>query len=367
MRCSNSSLLALVVAGAVSACGPTNPVTDGGNGGNGDGSVNPNVDAAWITDSAIPPDSSCGSQEEPIELIENGDPPDLLIVLDRSGSMLTPPGLLPIPGQPTKWDIMRQALSDIMIAKQNNINFGLLVFPSVGATDNLCGINGGTDVPIAPTNATAINNWLAGKTADGNTPAHLALQEALNVYNSIPVNSAGRYVLFATDGLPNCGGTPPVPDTDSGTETVNAVTALASTPNNIPTYVLGFGVSFLGLPVGVLDDAAQAGGVPKPGGPPYYYSADNAMELEQALNAIAGGIIVPTCEYSLASQPPDPDLVTVSMDGNAVPKDPNHQNGWDYYPDASTITFFGSYCSQIESGSVANVKFTFGCPGPVVP
>lgn len=367
MRRSNSGLLASVVAGAMFACGPTSPGVDGGGGGNSDGSSNPNVDAAWITDSSIPPDSSCGSQEEPIELISNGDPPDLLIVLDRSGSMNTPPGLFPIPGQPTKWQIMKQALSDIMVAKENNINFGLVVFPSVGATDPVCGVTGGVDVPIAAGNATAINNWLGPKSADGNTPAHLALGEALNIYNGLPVNDAGRYVLFATDGLPNCGGDPPVPDTDSGTETVNAVTALASAPNNIPTYVLGFGVSFLGLPVGVLDDAALAGGVPKPGGPPHYYSADNATELEQALNDIAGGIIVPSCEWTLASQPPDPDLVTVTIDGNPVPKDPNHQNGWDYYPDGSTITFFGSYCSQIESGSVGNVKFTFGCPGPVVP
>jgi len=336
--------------------------------GNVDGSNNPNVDGASFTDSMIPGDSSCGSQEEPIELTENGDPPDLLIVLDRSGSMNVPPGLIPIPGQPTKWQIMKQALSDIMIAKQNNINFGLVVFPSVGAADPVCGVTPGIDVPIAPGNAMAINSWLAPKTADGNTPAHLSLQDALNIYNGLPTNPAGRYVLFATDGLPNCGGTPSVPDTDSGTETVAAVTSLAGTPNDIKTYVLGFGVGLpLGIPAGVLDDAALAGEVPRPGGPPHYYEANDATQLEQALNAIAGGIIVPTCEWSLASQPPDPDLVTVTIDGTPVPRDTGHANGWDYHPDASTITFFGSYCAQIESGAVANVRFTFGCPGPVVP
>jgi hypothetical protein len=31
-----------------------------------------------------------------------------------------------------------------------------------------------------------------------------------------------------------------------------------------------------------------------------------------------------------------------------------------------TITFFGSYCEQIESGTVTEVSFVPGCPGPVV-
>lgn len=364
---SRAALFGLSLAVAASACGPTSPGIDGGGNGSVDGSQTA-VDGAAFRDSSIPPDASCGVQEEPIELTELGEPPDLLIVLDRSGSMNTPPGLFPIPGQPTKWQIIKQALSDIMIAKQANINFGMMVFPSIGAADTLCGVTPGIDVPIAPMNATAINAWLGPKAADGNTPAHLSLQDALSVYASLPVNPAGRYVLFATDGLPNCGGDPPVADQASDSETVAAVAALAAAPNDIKTYVLGFGLNLpLGIPAGVLDDAALAGQVPKPGGPPHYYEANNATELEQALNDIAGGIIVPTCEYALASQPPDPDLVTVTIDGTPVPKDPNHNNGWDYYPDSSTITFFGSYCSQIESGAVANVRFTFGCPGPIVP
>jgi hypothetical protein len=49
-----------------------------------------------------------------------------------------------------------------------------------------------------------------------------------------------------------------------------------------------------------------------------------------------------------------------------VPRDPSHTNGWDYHPDDMTITFFGSYCTQIEGGSFAGVEFIYGCPGPVV-
>src|SRR5262249_53084843 len=171
----------------------------------------------------------------------------------------------------------------------------------------------------------------------------VALGSALTYYNQIPVNTAGRYVLFATDGLPNCLGG--VPDAESNDATVAAVTALHNA--GIPTFVLGFGLG--PIPVGVLDQAAVAGGKPKPGFP-RFYEANNANELSMALDAIAGGIIVPSCSYQLQSAPPDPMNVTVTINGVPVPRSTMHTNGWDYYPDMMTITFFGSYCSQIMAG-----------------
>lgn len=353
----------VMAAAAMAACGPT------GAGGGGDDDTTAGADASsggpdggggpGTIDASPPDDASCGAQQEDIALISLGDPPDLLIVLDRSGSMATPPGFPFGPFDPTKWDVMTDALQDTTQTYENNINFGLAVFP----TDDLCGLSPGTAVSIAPQNSSSIVGAMNGMGPNGNTPAHLALQNALSVYQSIPVNSAGQYVLFATDGLPNCGGNPVVADQASETETVQAVTALANA--GIKTFVLGFG-DFLGSDPQVLNDAAQAGQVPKVGGPPYFYHATNAAELDAALLAIAGGIIPPSCEYELTSQPPDPDLVTVTLDGTAVPRDPNHNDGWDYHPDASTITFFGSWCTALESGSVASVNFSFGCPGPTV-
>ncbi|MBT8493000.1 MAG: hypothetical protein KJO07_08070, partial [Deltaproteobacteria bacterium] len=90
------------------------------------------------------------------------------------------------------------------------------------------------------------------------------------------------------------------------------------------------------------------------------------QELIDALNDIAGGIITPSCSYELASPPPDPDNVTVLADGVAVPRSEGHTNGWDYHPDDTTITFFGSYCSDIESATIQSVDFVFGCQGPQI-
>jgi hypothetical protein len=325
------------------ACGPSpNGRPDGG----GDDTVD---DAAITTfDTA-----TCGAQSENIGVVNLGDPPDLLVVLDRSGSMQSPPQTFP-PIFTPKWTIMRNGLNSIAAAKDQAIKFGLLEFPS----DDNCAADATVEVPIALGASTPIAGYFTSRSPNGNTPGHIALTSALQHFNSIPVNPAGRYVLFATDGLPNCAGGDPA--VAANTETVAAVTALATA--GIPTYVLGFGT--FADPT-VLNDAAVAGGKPKPGSTKFY-EANNAADLDSALTEIAGGVIVPSCTYQLASAPPVPDDVTVTLNGVVVPRSPSHTDGWDYHPDAMTITFFGSYCAQIMSGTIANVSFVYGCPGPVI-
>lgn len=357
-------LPALLCMLAVGACAPSD---DDGGGGGGSGSVDgggsppdPFIDASRNPPGEFidaGPDANCGVQEEDIEVVNNGEPPDLLIVLDRSGSMGSPINIFD-PFGPTMWQVMVDAIVQITSTHADNIRFGLAVFP----TDNLCGVDPGTEVAIGDGTAGAIATWLGGPGPDGNTPAHLALDNALDVYSGIPVNPNGRYVLYATDGAPNCGGADESSSSDA--EVITAIEALYAA--DVHTFVLGFGSPF-GLDVTNLNAAALAGGEPKPGGPPHYYQAESAADLEMALEAIAGGIIVPSCTYELSELPPDPDAVTVTVDGVPVPRSPSHTDGWDYHPDASHITFFGSYCDMIQSGSSGSVRFSYGCPGPVVP
>jgi hypothetical protein len=350
--------MSLVLAGAVGnlACGPSD-LGDGGDGGTGDvdAPVNgpdsgPPADA-WQS----PPDASCGDQTVPIELTNLGEPPDMLIVLDRSGSMTDVLDPFVFPWE-FKWDVMKAALISITEATETNIRYGLAAFP----TDDDCAVAAGAVVPIDLEQHAAIEAWLedGSNAPNGNTPAHLGLENALAIYNGITPNPDGRYVLFATDGVPNCGDSDPYP------LTLAAVNALSSA--GINTFVLGFG-GITALDDDLLNDAAQAGGVPKPGGPPHYYHADDPAELQTALEEIMGGIIQPSCSYELAEPPPDPNDVSVTIDGVPVPRSPGHNDGWDYHPDANTITFFGSYCDDIMNGSVGEVSFVYGCPGPVVP
>lgn len=329
------------------ACGPSPKGGDDSGGDDATGGIDANETAV---DSA-----SCGAQMEQIGVVNLGDPPDLLVVLDRSGSMNAPPPAFP-PIFTPKWSIMRTGLTSVVMSKQTNIKFGLLEFPS----DDLCVADATPEVPIGLGSSPAFNGYFAGRAANGSTPAHTSLASALTYYNTLPVNPAGRYVLFATDGEPNCLGG--VPDTASNAETVAAVTGLFNA--GIKTFVLGFG--FGAFPVGVLNDAAIAGGVPKPGAGNKFYEANNQAELDMALAAIAGGVIVPTCAFALASVPPDPNNVTVTVNGMVVPRSTMHTNGWDYHPDAMTITFFGSWCDTIKGGASTSVEFVYGCPGPVI-
>lgn len=338
---------------------------DAGSGNQNDASDTPDEDAT-VNDGDTPPREDadvgdlvdgdiCGEQTEEVRLINLGDPPDLLIVLDRSSSMLVPPNLVGA----SKWRIMKDALNTVLYARELNIRFGFTAFP----TDSTCGIASGVEIPIDLENASAISEWLDSHGPVGATPAHLALHEAAEFYRTIPRNEAGRYVLFATDGMPNCGGSPPDQEVETGAEVVAEVEALAA--EGIHTFVLGFG-GLMGLPTPVLNQSAQAGLEPRPDGPPYFYHANDAVSLQEALDTIAGGIIRPTCVYQLEEAPPDLENVTVLVNGEAVPRTMSNTDGWNYHPDDSTITFFGSYCDDITSGDVTSVNFLFGCPGPVL-
>src|SRR5262249_37724152 len=130
MKCWTLTLLFIV------ACGPS------GKGksppGPGSGGETPDAPPAVTVDAG--PDPSCGAQTQMIGVKTLGDPPDLLVVLDRSGSMND---FAPFTFTP-KWQLMRDALEQITAAKDQNIRFGLLEFPS----DNNCAADAIAEVPI---------------------------------------------------------------------------------------------------------------------------------------------------------------------------------------------------------------------------
>lgn len=348
MRTFLASLAAFLIA-----CGPPAKGGNGGDDGDDGGSGAVDADTTVDGDFTAIDSGTCGAQQANIGVMNLGDPPDMLVVLDRSGSMQSPPATFP-PVFTPKWDSMKTALKTTVMQRQSQIKFGLLEFPS----DDNCAATATPNVGIALNAYNGFNGYFNTRTANGNTPAHLALGGALAYYNTIPVNPAGRYVLFATDGLPNCLNGDP--NMESGAATVAAVTALKNA--GIKTYVLGFGQFGGGT---ILNDAAIAGGVPQAGATKYY-EVNNQAQLDAALMAIAGGIIIPSCSFALQSVPPDPNNVTVTINGTPVPRSPSHANGWDYSPNAMTITFFGSYCTQIMNGASSAVSFVYGCPGPVI-
>ena len=131
-------------------------------------------------------DATCGAQSQQIGIVNLGDPPDLLVVLDRSGSMVDPPITWP-PTFTSKWQIMSDALEQITMMKDQNIRFGLLEFPS----DDNCAATATPKVPIGLGSAPAFASYFGSRMPGGNTPAYVALDAALTYFNSIQVNTAG--------------------------------------------------------------------------------------------------------------------------------------------------------------------------------
>jgi hypothetical protein len=349
----------LAVMGLLVGCGPTVETGSAeGPGGDDKGDGNGNGNGGNTGDDGNRPDAgpapTCGGQEEVVEFVEVLQPPDMLVVLDRSDSMSESPDGNPW-GDPTKWDVMEDALINLTTAHDDDVRFGLSVFP----TDGSCGVSGAAVVMPGDNTASTINQELNNLSPNGLTPAHLALEAALGTYQSLPSNPVGQYVLFATDGMPNCGDD----GEDIDARVVQAIEDLAAA--GIKTYVLGFG-STVGSNSSVLNSAALAGGVPRPNGPPHYYYADDASNLSDILGGIATTISETSCSYALTDLPPNPEDVTVKADDVDVPRDPSQQNGWDYYPDASTITFFGDYCADIKGGGIENVEFSFACVEPKI-
>ncbi|MGE0792064.1 MAG: hypothetical protein AB7S26_40700 [Sandaracinaceae bacterium] len=344
--------------------GPGGGGRDGGGGGR-DSSVLGGFDSGTARDSgpSIFADGGCMTAT-PLDTTIVGDPPDMLLVVDISGSMCSPLIDSFPPSMETKMAIMRNAVNRLVSTWDGRINFGLMFFPS----DDMCGA-GTIRNAIAPRNASAIMSTLGGLSVDlfgcalqnpGATPTAPSIDAARTYYGTIPVNPVGRFVLLATDGLPNCG--PMQPDGSTGEtvpETVAAIQALSSA--GVPTYVLGLGDSFGGTGTSALNMMATAGGTSRP------YPARSAAELDAALATIAAAVIPPSCTVEVTGATRDPMLFQVRFDGGPlIPRNMSHTSGWDYDPATNTITFYGADCTAVQSGSVMSVDVDFGCPGPLI-
>lgn len=368
------------LAFALAACSPDGggrPTRDGGGGGVDTGTprvdsggidggrVDANIDVGPLTDVGPRFDADAGCDvTTPVPTQIVGDPPDVLLVVDISGSMCTPLGLFP--GGDTKMAVMKQALTDLVTTFDARINFGLMLYPnSSGACDP-----GTVGNPIMERNGTAINGTISSIVDDffgcalanpGATPTHTSIDNARTYWSTIPVNPVGRYTLLATDGLPNCG---PVVDPETGEtaatvdETVTAIGSLNTA--GVPTYVVGFGGGFTGDPT-ALNRMATAGGTGTP------FNASTGAALEAAFEAIAAEVIPPSCTIELEGPPRDPMLFQVSFDGGPlIPRNMSRTSGWDYDPATNTITFYGPECDRVQSGAVTNISVDFGCPGPLI-
>jgi len=284
-------------------------------------------------------------------------PPDVLLVLDRSGSMVENKAIGCVNRTcGTRWAEVTGALDKVLKSTQVGINWGLKYYPD----DDYCGVNAGVNVAIKPSNADAVvSSYMAHLPAEGqsHTPTRQAVEEGAKYLKSLP-HPNPKVILLATDGEPNCmvGWKD---DTSAGKHDAAAsVQAVADAAMlDVPVYVVGVATSKTDATL-TLNQMAMAGGTARSDPALLYYAVDTSEDLETAMQAISAQVA--SCTFSLDSQPPVPDNVAVEADGTRFPRDAT--NGWEYGASPMTIELHGSACSKVKDGTLKSVKILFGCP-----
>jgi MYXO-CTERM domain-containing protein len=256
-----------------------------------------------------------------------GEIPEVLIVLDRSGSMKE------LTGGQTKWTVAKTAVGNLVQKFSTQLSLGLMLYPKWPVVTSCT--TGKVNVPPAVGNTSAIVGALSGVYPEGNTPIAATLDEA----TSYLATHAGktRYVIFVSDGKETCL-LPTAPFSAPGTcewqkganfrkcggcgwqfclpngtwssaceaqptlftcmtgQSCNASAACVGTASGsntakqaamklgalgIKTYVVGFGAQV---------DAQVLGEIANVGGTGTYYKAENPANLNAALQSIAASI-----------------------------------------------------------------------------
>lgn len=263
-----------------------------------------------------------------------GDPPDVLIVLDHSGSMTS------MSGAQSKWAHAQAAVTNLAASFTNQIRFGLMLFPEHPSGGSCSG--GVVNVSVGNNTSGAINATLSTAYPTGLTPIAASLQNAHSYLLGVDP-AKKKYVVLITDGEETCSGNP-----------IDWVNALSGA--QIKTYVVGFGDS---VDQNELNSLAQAGGTAI-AGPTSYYQADSPAQLNQALQAI--GSLVSCCGNAVLDPGEQCDKAIPVGKPGACPPGPGACND----NDACTNDFpSGTECSVVCSHTpVLQPKHNDGCCPP---
>jgi len=186
--------------------------------------------------------------------------PNVLFVLDYSGSM----------NQNNKWGQAVDSLTQVTIAFDARLRFGIMHFP----TDGRCGVDNALWSPVQPNGGAAVRQNLMGRSPDGATPLGRAVREARSYYNALNDRARKNIIVVISDGGDTCSGG----EVNEAREAFN---------QGYPVYVIGFGQ-------GVNPQSLQ--GMAREGGTQQYYQADNSNQLFAALQTIAQNATSEVCD-----------------------------------------------------------------------
>ena len=306
-------------------------------------------------------DMVCGVEDLPLEFAVSSD---VLIVLDRSGSMAF------------TLSALKTAVNRIVDASDDRIWFGLMPFPSTVPPNDCrmiapateCAAPATLHVPPGPLAASEIAGVLSGIGICGSTPTSATLANARTCLAATATGHT-KYLLLVTDGVPNCNSsldwttctclaTEEPYCTDRPEACLDDAASYAALDgllaDGVQTYVMALGRWF-GGDRDVLDNMAVHGGTG------HFYPAEDTGAILSTFEAIMGTIVV-SCVFDLHPGPEtDPTQVNLYVGEELIPRDPGRSAGWDYV-DEDTVEFYGAACDTILAGDVGAVNAAYGCP-----
>ena len=323
----------------------------------GDAAISPDVRSLGDGSSAFQADAnvSCVRTSPMTQNL----PPDILILLDRSGSMaedLSGTMCANGCGASSKWSIATTTLKSFLPTVEGIVNWGLKLFAS---PDNVCIVSNTAEIAPQINNASAINARLATTDAASSTPTTAAMMNAA-AYLKTLTDSNPKFILLATDGVPTCGtaacaagvnnsGMPNQCDDANAIAMVKAVHDMG-----FPTFVLGIGTS-KAPGDGTLSQMAVNGGYPR-NGTPAYYPIDKAQDLQDAFQSITG--MVSSCFYTISPALTSGQQISgVKADGVAL-------TPGDYMILGTTgVQIVGQACTDVSSGKIKKIDVQVDCIG----
>ncbi len=313
-------------------------------------------------------------------------PANILVVLDRSGSMNC--NLPPITDsaaceknpvqadttQPTKWSVVKKALKDAVAALPPTSSVGLSYFNA----DDECGVISMPSIGVNVLTSGQISalgaNLDGAKAPQGGTPIVGATILAFKHLHQQAQVSGNKFVLLITDGAETC-------DADKINQLATEIPKATSV--NIRTFVIGAPGSEPAR--GMLSEMAYLGGTAQSAGCQHgglgatsgdchfdmTTSKDFGADLAVALQRISGSL---TCSFDLPTSQSGPiDLTRVNVRytkasgmGVDVPQDTSSPcqagaQGWQYSSDNTRILLCGGICDEVKNDATARIDIVLGC------
>ncbi|MCC6873323.1 MAG: VWA domain-containing protein [Sandaracinaceae bacterium] len=326
-----------------------------------------------IPDSSVEPDAGMdGAVCMPGELVLTRRGAQVIFTIDRSNSMADRlEGGDPMPGEPTRWEILQDALGATLPISDPLLEVGAKFFPGVIPEDVMspaeaCLVDSGIDLEPRRGNAPQLLRFFETTEPRGGTPTAVGLGEISTWIGMNPAPGIPRFVVLATDGGPNCNPDVGIP-TDvclcTGTRedclspivspyncideqrTQDAIARLFA-GQGVPVYVIGIDNPARPDLMEVLDRMAIAGGRPRPDdGGSRFYSVRRTEDLRGALTTITESIA--RCVFTVLPAPPASGAIELSIEGTLIPRDPTRTEGWDFTtPDRREVSLFGGACER---------------------